>query len=81
MFLTMFEKTQNIMLTMHISDVFQTIKKITEKFHNFFLQIQITELTFKIWIVYLRHGKSYPGLHFWLNNQTFAMALYGVAKT
>ena len=27
MFLTMFEKTQNIMLTMHISDVFQTIKK------------------------------------------------------
>ena len=39
MFLTMFEKTQNIMLTMHISDVFQTIKKDTAKnseiFFNF----------------------------------------------
>jgi len=32
MFLTMFEKTQNIMLTMHISDVFQTIKKILKNF-------------------------------------------------
>ena len=28
MFLAMFGKTQNIMLTMHISDVFQMIKKI-----------------------------------------------------
>jgi len=36
MFLTMFEKNQNIMLTMHISDVFQTIKKNTGIFHNFF---------------------------------------------
>ena len=27
MFLTMFEKNWNIVLTMHISDVFQTIKK------------------------------------------------------
>ena len=80
MFLTMFEKPQNIMLTMHINDVFPTIKKNTEQFHTFF-QIQITESTFKIWIVYLRHGKSYPGLHFWLNNQTVAMALYGVPKT
>ena len=35
MFLTMFEKNQNIMLTMHISDVFQTINQIPEKFTNF----------------------------------------------
>ena len=34
MFLTMFEKIQNIMLTMHISDVFQTINKIPESFTN-----------------------------------------------
>ena len=47
MFLTMFEKTQNIMLTMHISDVFQTIRKNTEKFHNF-LQLQNIELNFEI---------------------------------
>ena len=31
MFWTMFEKIQNIMLTMHISDVFQTINQIPEK--------------------------------------------------
>ena len=36
MFLTMFDKTQNIMLTMHISDVFQTIKKIPKNFPIFF---------------------------------------------
>ena len=30
MFLTMFEKTQNIMLTMHINDVFKTIEKMLE---------------------------------------------------
>ena len=36
MFLTMFEKTQNIMLTMHINDVFQTIKKIPKNFITFF---------------------------------------------
>ena len=47
MFLTMFVKTQNIMLTMHISDVFQTIRKNTEKFHNF-LQLQNIELNFEI---------------------------------
>ena len=35
MFWTMFEKIQNIMLTMHISDVFQTINKIPENFTNF----------------------------------------------
>ena len=76
------KKNQNIMLTMHINDVFQTIKKIPTNFIRCFkYQLRITELTFKIWIVYLRHGKSYPGLHFWLNNQTFAMALYGVPKT
>ena len=33
----MFEKIQNIMLTMHIiSDVFQTINQIPEKIHKFF---------------------------------------------
>ena len=31
MFWTMFEKIQNIMLTMHISDVFQTVNWISEK--------------------------------------------------
>ena len=36
MFWTMFEKIQNIMLTMHISDVFQTIDKIPEHFTIFF---------------------------------------------
>ena len=36
MFLTMFEKTQNIMLTMHINDVFQTIKKMPKNFICFF---------------------------------------------
>ena len=36
MFLTMFEKTQNIMLTMHISDVFQTIEKMPKNFIIFF---------------------------------------------
>jgi len=35
MFWTMFEKIQNIMLTMHISDVFQTMNQIPEKFTNF----------------------------------------------
>ena len=35
MFLTMFEKNQNIMLTMHINDVFQTIKKIPKNFMLF----------------------------------------------
>ena len=79
MFLTMFEKIQNIMLTMHINDVFQTIKK--HRKISYIFRIRITEFTFQIWIVYLRHGKSYPGLQFWLNNQTFAMALYGVPKT
>ena len=34
MFWTMFEKIQNIMLTMHISDVFQTINKIPENLEN-----------------------------------------------
>jgi len=47
MFLTMFVKTQNIMLTMQINDVFQTIEKIPKKFLRFF-QIRIPELTFKI---------------------------------
>ena len=35
MFLTMFEEIQNIMLTMHISDVFQIINQIPENFTNF----------------------------------------------
>ena len=35
MFWTMFEKIQNIMLMMQISDVFQTIDKILENFTNF----------------------------------------------
>jgi len=34
MFWTMFGKIQNIMLTMHISDVFQTINQIPEKITN-----------------------------------------------
>ena len=36
MFLTMFEKIQNIMLTMHINDVFQTIKEIPKNFIRLF---------------------------------------------
>jgi len=40
MFLTMFKKTKNIILTMHINDVFQTIKKIPKKIKK--IQIQIT---------------------------------------
>ena len=36
MFLTMFVKTQNIMLTMHINDVFQTIKKYQKNVYVFF---------------------------------------------
>ena len=36
MFLTMFEKIQNIMLTMHINDVFQTIKKYRKISYVFF---------------------------------------------
>ena len=35
MFLTKFEKTQNIMLTMHISNVFQTIKNRPKNFIHF----------------------------------------------
>ena len=35
MFWTMFEKIQNIVLTMHISDVYQTINQIPEKITNF----------------------------------------------
>ena len=35
MFCTMFEKIQNIMLTMHISDVFQTISLISEYVTDF----------------------------------------------
>ena len=76
----MFEKTQNIMLTMHISDVFQTIKNIPKIFNTFFsnayyrVKIQNLNSLFQAW-------KSHPGLHFCLNNQTFAMALYGVPKT
>ena len=63
MFLTMFEEIQNIMLTMHINNVFQTIKTIPKNFIHFF-QIQITCLTFKIWIVYLRRKKKLHRLHF-----------------
>ena len=36
MFPTMFEKTQNIMLTMHISDVFLTIRKKQKILHIFY---------------------------------------------
>ena len=36
MFLTMFEKTQNLLLTMHISDVFQTIKNKLKNSIRFF---------------------------------------------
>ena len=79
MFWTMFEKIQNIMLTMHINDVFQTIKKyrkISYVFSNTNYRVNIQNLNsiFEAW-------KSYLGLYFWLNNQTFAMALYGVPKT
>ena len=34
MFLTMFEKIQKIVLTMHISDVFRTIDQIPENYKN-----------------------------------------------
>ena len=57
MFLTMFVKTQNIMLTMRISDVFQTIGKIVENL-TFFFQLQNTELNFEIRILYFRYVKA-----------------------
>jgi len=55
MFLTMFKKTQNIMLTMHIEDVFLTNKKNTEKFQMFFsntnyrVNIQNLKSIFEAW--------------------------------
>ena len=54
MFLTMFEKTQNIMLTMHINDVFQTIKKyrkISYGFSNTNYRVNIQNLNsiFEAW--------------------------------
>ena len=54
MFLTMFEKTQNIMLTMHINDVFQTIKKyrkISYVFSNTNYRVNIQNLNsiFEAW--------------------------------
>ena len=54
MFLTMFEKTQNIMLTMHINDVFQTIKKyrkISYIFSNTNYRVNIQNLNsiFEAW--------------------------------
>ena len=47
MFLTMFEKTQNIMLTMHINDVFRTIekyRKISYVFSNTNYRVNIQNL-------------------------------------
>ena len=58
MYLTMFVKTQNIMLTMRISDVFQTIGKILENLTFFFFQLQNTELNFEIRILYFRYVKA-----------------------
>ena len=54
MFLTMFEKIQNIMLTMHINDVFQTIKKyrkISYVFSNTNYRVNIQNLNsiFEAW--------------------------------
>ena len=79
MFSAMFRKTQNIMLTMHISDVFQTIKKILKNVisfsnANYTVNIRKFNSIFVAW-------KSYIELNCWLNNQTFVMALYGVPKT
>ena len=79
MFLAMFGKTQNIMLTMHISDVFQTIKKILKNvicFSNANYTVNIIKLN-----SIFEASKSYTELNCWLNNQTFVMALYGVPKT
>ena len=79
MFLTMFEKTQNIMLT--ISDVFQTIEKKYRQILQV-LQLQTIERNFKTWIVYFRFtSQSYSELHFLLNNKTFVIVLYVVLKT
>ena len=61
MYLTMFVKTQNIMLTMRISDVFQTIGKILENL-TFFFQLQNTELNFEIRILYFRYVKAIQSL-------------------
>ena len=54
MFLTMFEKNQNIMLTMHINDVFQTVKKyqkISYVFSNTNYRVNIVNLSsiFEAW--------------------------------
>ena len=63
MFLTMFEKNWNIVLTMHISDVFQTIKKERTILHIFF-QMWNRGLTFKTQIVYLEYVKAIQGYIF-----------------
>ena len=71
MFLAMFGKTQNIMLTMHISDVFQTIKKILKKviyFSNVNHTINIRKLN-----SIFEAQKSYTEFNFWLNNQTLSL--------
>jgi len=54
MFLTMFEKIQNIMLTMHINDVYQMIKKyrkISYVFSNTNYRVNIQNLNsiFEAW--------------------------------
>ena len=41
MFLTMFEEIQNIMLTMHINNVFQTIKKNAVKISYIFFKYKL----------------------------------------
>ena len=83
MFLAMFGKTQNIMLTMHISDVFQTIKKILKNVisfsnANYTVNIRKFNNIFEAWKSYIELN---CWLNNWMNNQNFVLAFYGVPKT
>ena len=61
MFLTMFEKTKTSCSRCILVMFFKQLKKILKKV-TFFLQMQITQLTFKI--VNLIHGKAIQGYFF-----------------
>ena len=76
MFLTMFEKTWNIVLTMHIGDVLKSSGKV----YNFFSNVK-QRANFQNSNSVFGVCKSYSGLHFWLNNQAFVIALNKVPKT
>ena len=65
----MFEKTQNIELTMHFSDVFQMIKRYRKVSHIFF------NCEFKTQIVYFLYVKAIQGYIF---DKAFFIALNGV---